>query len=295
MAKEAYYFTHDYGARNDPKVQALLMEQGCRGIGIYWCLVEQLYEQGGTIQLKALPGIAFSLHEDKETVSSVVADFDLFESDGIEFWSESVNRRLGRRAEISEKRKQAALKRYENQQDNPDGDANAVQMQGKSMQMHTTVNANAHNKRKEKEIKEKEIKGYKLKHLSEVEPSDFPDLNPAYIDIARAFQNLFQANLDEAGVKSKHVQLAKGTWIDDIRLIIEADGYTLADLREIYVMLQKNQFWKKNILSTGKLREQMTKLKFEIANGNKINNRITPEATSWNELGQIIADAYSEE
>ena len=41
--KKMYYFQHDYNARNDPKLQALIVEMGVAGIGIYWCLVEMLF------------------------------------------------------------------------------------------------------------------------------------------------------------------------------------------------------------------------------------------------------------
>ena len=35
MAKDAFYFPHDYEATNDPKLQALVGEFGAAGYGIY--------------------------------------------------------------------------------------------------------------------------------------------------------------------------------------------------------------------------------------------------------------------
>ena len=156
MKKETYYFSHDYNARNDIKLQNLLAEQGVAGIGVYWCIIEMLYEQGGTYPL-AYKSIAFTLHTDEELIRAVIEDFDLFERSDKKFWSKSVKNRLKEKQKISEKRKQASLSRWknnvskkneqleisENQEQIPD--ANAFQIQCK----YNTI--------KEKESKEKEI------------------------------------------------------------------------------------------------------------------------------------------
>ena len=58
--KDSYYFQHDYNARNDPKLQDVLIELGVEGIGIYWCIIEQLYEQGG--RCRCVTAKALHLH-----------------------------------------------------------------------------------------------------------------------------------------------------------------------------------------------------------------------------------------
>lgn len=45
MAKE--YFSHDYGTRNKRKMAVLLHEEGCRGYGLFWVIVEMLHENPG--------------------------------------------------------------------------------------------------------------------------------------------------------------------------------------------------------------------------------------------------------
>ena len=45
MSKETFYFSHDYNARNDIKIQALLVEHGAAGYGVYWIIVEILHEE----------------------------------------------------------------------------------------------------------------------------------------------------------------------------------------------------------------------------------------------------------
>ena len=105
--KETYYFQHDYNARNDPKLQQVLMEYGATGIGVFWCIIEMLYEQDGSMPLSSCKSIAFSLHVESNIVDGLINNFDLFENDGENFWSESVNRRLTKRSSISEKRREA--------------------------------------------------------------------------------------------------------------------------------------------------------------------------------------------
>lgn len=132
---------------------------------------------------------------------------------------------------------------------------------------------------------DKNDKEYKKNILSEINSDDFPEINSDYLEITKAFHALFRNNLLEAGASTTIIDKAKGTWIDPIRLMVESDGYTIDDLREVFQFLKKDAFWKQNILSTSKLREQMHKLKMKIKNGQSS----TREATTWSELAEVVA------
>ena len=136
------YFSHDYNARNDPKVQEVLFDHGIAGLGVFWCLIENLYEQGGELPLTACKSIAFALHTESNIVESVVRDFNLFQNDGEKFWSNSVNARINKRNDITEKRKQAALSSWLSRREE--------QMQSKPDANVMDCNAIKENKRKEK-------------------------------------------------------------------------------------------------------------------------------------------------
>ena len=158
--KDTFYFAHDYNARNDPKLQNVLFDLGVEGIGVFWCIIEQLYEQGGKLPLHYCKSIAFALHVDFKCVERLVNDYGLFKNDGENMWSESVLNRLNRRSEVSEKRKLAALARWrqsiENQsQTQAPASCRQVISNASEMQMQSNSNANAEHKGKE--IKEKEI------------------------------------------------------------------------------------------------------------------------------------------
>ena len=112
--KELPYITHDFGARNDPKLMDLQMDMGGQGLGIFWCLVEMLWENGGTIPAN-YKSIAFALRWCKPAeVEKVVTGYGLFEvSDGAISSHSATARinemrtRFGVRSEASRKASQA--------------------------------------------------------------------------------------------------------------------------------------------------------------------------------------------
>ena len=158
--KETFYFAHDYNARNDPKLQNVLFDLGVEGIGVFWCIIEQLYEQGGKLPLHYCKSIAFALHVDFKCVERLVNDYGLFENDGKNMWSESVLNRLNRRSEVSEKRKLAALARWRQgieNQSQTQATASYRQVKDNASDMQTQCKTDANAEHKGKEIKEKEI------------------------------------------------------------------------------------------------------------------------------------------
>jgi hypothetical protein len=118
--KDTFYFSHDYNSRNDPRMVSLLMKVGIIGHGIYWCIVEMLYEQGGYINLSECERIAFELRTETEIVRTVIAS-NLFKRNESIFWSESVIRRLNERKIKSVKARESANIRW--------SDANAFRKQ----------------------------------------------------------------------------------------------------------------------------------------------------------------------
>lgn len=140
------YFPHDFNARNDIKIQALLHDYKARGYGLYWILIEMLHEASEhKIALKTYSYIALSqiTNESPDFVEKVISacinKYDLFfEVDGF-LQCKRVNINIDRRIELSNKRALAGKE-----------GANAKQMLANAKQ-------NEANKKKGKEIKEKEI------------------------------------------------------------------------------------------------------------------------------------------
>jgi len=119
--KDTFYFSHDYNTRSDSKIKNLIRKQGMLGYGVYWSIVEDLYNNANALQLD-YDSIAYDLRIDKEIVRSVINDFDLFIIENNSFGSLSVQNRLDKRKEKSQKARISAYKRWGK-------DANAMQTQ----------------------------------------------------------------------------------------------------------------------------------------------------------------------
>lgn len=105
--KTLNYFPHEFNARNDSKLVELRMDMGNRGIGVYWSIVEMLYEEGGRMELSKLKSVAFAINEELTIVQQVIQQYDLFEYDERFFWSNAIFSRLKHIKKISDARVKA--------------------------------------------------------------------------------------------------------------------------------------------------------------------------------------------
>ena len=111
MPKETLYFSHDYNSRSDPKIRRLLMKHGMAGYGVFWAIIEELYQNTNVLPTY-YDGMAYEFHSDEKTVKSIINDFDLFKIDGENFSSDSVKRRLEFKNYKSLKAKESIAKRW---------------------------------------------------------------------------------------------------------------------------------------------------------------------------------------
>ena len=159
MAKETFYFSHDYNTRSDDKIKKLIRTHGMIGYGVFWSIVEDLYNNANALRTD-YDGIAYDLRVDVLMVKSIINDFDLFSIEADYFGSQSIERRLDRRNEKSLKARESAFKRWNK-------NANASDIDAKAMQSECEGNA----------IKDsivKDNKGKDIKSLSG-KPTDFID------------------------------------------------------------------------------------------------------------------------
>lgn len=118
MAKMKHFFPHDASASRDGKILEMKMEFGAKGYGVYWEILEYLFEQGGTTKYNPRL-IAIAIHEDvrfvKRFLSSCIEDYKLFDTDGTYFWSKRLRSELDRIKDISIKNSNNVSKRYESE------------------------------------------------------------------------------------------------------------------------------------------------------------------------------------
>ena len=139
MSKDTFYFSHDYNSRNDEKIKFLLRKHGFNGYGLFWAIIEDLYNNANALRTD-YEGIAYDFRVDVSLIESIIKDFDLFVFEADTFGSLSVQKRIDERDSKSVKARESAHKRWTN--------ANAMQSQ---------CEGNAIKESKGKEIKEKKV------------------------------------------------------------------------------------------------------------------------------------------
>ena len=158
MKKETYYFSHDCNARNDEKILMLRSEHGWEGYGIYWALIETMYESTDTKLCHAkLKGISLCYNIDITLLQSVINTAiteSLFVSDGEKFWSESLLQRKQIFLDSREKKSLAGIKgmgkRWKNQQNSEKNNTVIT-----PLYQNDNIDITLYNKGKEKERKGK--------------------------------------------------------------------------------------------------------------------------------------------
>lgn len=154
--KDAYFFSHDCNARNDPKILALRSVYGAEGYGVYFMLIEILREQPEyklSVNKYIWNTLAMQMQMQAEKLQEIITDCcteftdgengePLLINDGKYLYSASLLRRMGRMEDVSRIRSAAARKRWENKPckdfpgdgENGSEDAPAMQKQSKEMQ-----------------------------------------------------------------------------------------------------------------------------------------------------------------
>jgi hypothetical protein len=130
--KETYYFSHDYNARNDRKIAALVKDFKSSGYGIFWATCEMMHEEGGELEMDDITyaAIAKDLNEEidfvKMVIEKCIASYKLFIINELRLNSNRVERNLNKRNDISDKRRKAAFAKHVN--------ANAEQLDASAVQ-----------------------------------------------------------------------------------------------------------------------------------------------------------------
>lgn len=109
---------------------------------------------------------------------------------------------------------------------------------------------------------------------------------PQEVKLTKALFDLFRNNQKEKGVTvfTRYDKSKLSTWLPHIEKMINIDGVTYEDFKILYTWLGSNyreaEFWKKNILSTQKLREQYPKLQQAINSDAVLANKLKQEQSN---------------
>ena len=206
MAKETFYFSHDYSCINDPKIQALIGKHGAKGYGIFWRIVEMLHEDPDhRLSLKpyVFEAIASLFKEDVKTIKDIVNYMidicELFQKDESFIFSQRVLNNLEKRNKIKKARSEAGKRSAE------------VRKQQKLNKTQQNVT---------KENKENENKENKISKI-------------IWSDLLKYFNHVFkkQNRIVNEKVKAKYTARIK-------------EGYTLVNIRQAMAKASQDQFHK---------------------------------------------------
>jgi hypothetical protein len=117
MAKDAYYFSHDFNSRNDEKILKIRTKfKNAEGYGIFWMIVEAMAESSdGSIDSQAIAELSFSFNLPLETLSTFIAyaiDIGLFIKSGDRITSKRIQQHKQFRHSLSDAGKEGAAKRW---------------------------------------------------------------------------------------------------------------------------------------------------------------------------------------
>ena len=165
------------------------------GIGLYWCIVECLYENNGYLDLDQINLLAYELRVEKKLIEDIIDNYDLFKKNKKSFYSKSVLQRLEKINEISRKNKENANKRWANKkQERPKTDTNATALQSEYKEKE--------NKIKENKNKIKENILITTTNLFEYIESNFGrPLSPLEYEKANHWLSLYDQEIIEYAVK----------------------------------------------------------------------------------------------
>jgi len=165
MSKDAYYFSHDSNAKDDPKCTMLIEQLGLEGYGIYWVLIETLRDQPSyKYPVILISALSRKYNTTAEKMKTVINSYGLFTVDENDFFSISLLERMGKFENKREQSRIAANMRWNKQLCESNADA---------MQDQCGRNADIMpNKVKESKGKESKVKESKVNYAETVKMTE---------------------------------------------------------------------------------------------------------------------------
>jgi len=116
MPKDAFYFQHDYNARNDDKILELRSQFGAEGYGVFWMIIETMAENDdGGLKASLIGGLSLGYGVAKgwlsEFITACVSIGLFYEKDGYYFSKRLLTHKEFRQY-LSEKGKEGAAKKW---------------------------------------------------------------------------------------------------------------------------------------------------------------------------------------
>ncbi len=257
--KSTYYFSHDSNARHDMKIQALRSEHGMAGYGKYWVMIEMLRENS-EFKLRLNDKVLFialsrefecSIDEVKKFINDCIYEFGLFICDEEYFWSDSLIQRM----------QLAEVKRMSNRENGTKGGRPKKQAE-QPQEAEEVIEAEQDKPKRERPVRTKNAT-----------VAQYSDDVIFLTDLLIQKMKVNNPNVNDPNLNN---------WRENIRLMMDNDGYTFDQVKRMIEFSQSDDFWKSNILSTKKLRDKAGTLVIQM-------NREVSSAKHWIDNKKPIA------
>lgn len=133
MAKDKFWFDHDYNARGDEKILEIRALYGAEGYGIFWMIIETMAENSkGGINENLIGGLSHGFGVAKDTLKGVIdlsLKIDLFYTENGFIYSRRIRKHKETRANFKEKGREGAEKRWGNRGAIGEGNAKDITLQ----------------------------------------------------------------------------------------------------------------------------------------------------------------------
>lgn len=118
MAKDSFWFKHDYGAINDDKISEIIARHGIAAYGIYWAVVEAMVNnENGGVMATLLGGLSSKCKTTKDEVLKVLkscVEVELFFEEKNTFYSPRILKHKSDRNMLSVEGKKGSDLRWGN-------------------------------------------------------------------------------------------------------------------------------------------------------------------------------------
>ena len=108
------YLQHQSNSFTDIKIIKMRSKLGMEAYGIFWALLELLFNEENKLCIEDYSVLSFSLQCDEDKLKSVIEDFDLFIIEDGCFYSKRLNNHIDTINSKSIKAKESASKRWNN-------------------------------------------------------------------------------------------------------------------------------------------------------------------------------------
>ena len=137
MATGKFYFPHNFNARSDEKIKKIIRKHGAAAYGIYWFLVEDLYNNNNSIEAD-FQSLAREIGTKSKLLEYVVNQSGLFQVENGQISSLAVGKRIKEMNQRSDTYRVNAKSRYQKQVEKDcNSTAIAEQLHEKKLQLQS--------------------------------------------------------------------------------------------------------------------------------------------------------------